>query len=292
MVTVPGRTRGRRASSWPRRSRALAHDNIPAGRPKLGIMVEVPAAAIAIDQFDADFFSIGSNDLTQYVTAGRPRHRRRRRSRRPAQPRGAAADRLGRAPRTRDRPRRQPLRRRGRRAESDRRVAARRPALAVRRARFGRRRQAGHRRSRLARSRAMNDATSGATVADYKRAPAGGVRQPALRDARAACRRARHEPLFRVAAGQSGLCDADPGPASGDHFRGLPLFAGGARGISRPPMTMRIRAGARPASPAAGIRVISLAVPDLGSARRNQAVDAMIAEYVRHLVRLAATMKE
>jgi phosphotransferase system enzyme I (PtsI) len=47
----------------------LARDNVPAGRPKLGIMVEVPAAAIAIDQFDADFFSIGSNDLTQYVTA-------------------------------------------------------------------------------------------------------------------------------------------------------------------------------------------------------------------------------
>lgn len=44
--------------------------------------------------------------------------------------------------------------------------------------------------------------------------------------------------------------------------------------------------------PAAGIRVISLTVPDLGSARRNQAVDAMIAEYVRHLVRLAATMKD
>jgi phosphotransferase system enzyme I (PtsI) len=29
----------------------------------------VPAAAIAIDRFDADFFSIGSNDLTQYVMA-------------------------------------------------------------------------------------------------------------------------------------------------------------------------------------------------------------------------------
>jgi phosphoenolpyruvate-protein phosphotransferase (PTS system enzyme I) len=38
-------------------------------RPALGIMVEVPAAAIAIDTFDADFFSIGSNDLTQYVMA-------------------------------------------------------------------------------------------------------------------------------------------------------------------------------------------------------------------------------
>jgi phosphoenolpyruvate-protein phosphotransferase (PTS system enzyme I) len=47
----------------------LADDNIPAVRPKLGIMIEVPAAAIAVDQFDADFFSIGSNDLTQYVTA-------------------------------------------------------------------------------------------------------------------------------------------------------------------------------------------------------------------------------
>jgi phosphoenolpyruvate-protein phosphotransferase (PTS system enzyme I) len=40
-----------------------------ARRPPLGMMVEVPAAAIAIDSFDADFYSIGSNDLTQYVTA-------------------------------------------------------------------------------------------------------------------------------------------------------------------------------------------------------------------------------
>ena len=37
--------------------------------PRLGIMVEVPAAALAIDRFDADFYSIGSNDLVQYVTA-------------------------------------------------------------------------------------------------------------------------------------------------------------------------------------------------------------------------------
>jgi phosphotransferase system enzyme I (PtsI) len=42
---------------------------VAARQPALGIMVEVPAAAIAIDLFDADFFSIGSNDLTQYITA-------------------------------------------------------------------------------------------------------------------------------------------------------------------------------------------------------------------------------
>jgi phosphotransferase system enzyme I (PtsI) len=37
--------------------------------PPLGIMVEVPAAAMCIEDFDTDFFSIGSNDLIQYVTA-------------------------------------------------------------------------------------------------------------------------------------------------------------------------------------------------------------------------------
>ena len=47
----------------------LVTEGLAARRPALGIMVEVPAAALAIGRFDADFYSIGSNDLVQYVTA-------------------------------------------------------------------------------------------------------------------------------------------------------------------------------------------------------------------------------
>ncbi|MCO6763564.1 phosphoenolpyruvate--protein phosphotransferase, partial [Streptomyces sp. EL5] len=47
----------------------LQADGIAAMLPELGIMVEVPAAALAISSFKAAFFSIGSNDLAQYVLA-------------------------------------------------------------------------------------------------------------------------------------------------------------------------------------------------------------------------------
>ncbi|QOZ27775.1 phosphoenolpyruvate--protein phosphotransferase [Bradyrhizobium sp. CCBAU 51753] len=47
----------------------LQADGIAATLPELGIMVEVPAAALAINSFKAAFFSIGSNDLAQYVLA-------------------------------------------------------------------------------------------------------------------------------------------------------------------------------------------------------------------------------
>jgi phosphotransferase system enzyme I (PtsI) len=47
----------------------LQAEGIPAALPPLGIMVEVPAAALTIERFKASFFSIGSNDLAQYVTA-------------------------------------------------------------------------------------------------------------------------------------------------------------------------------------------------------------------------------
>ena len=47
----------------------LRIEGAAAAMPALGMMVEVPAAALGVARFDADFFSIGSNDLIQYVTA-------------------------------------------------------------------------------------------------------------------------------------------------------------------------------------------------------------------------------
>lgn len=47
----------------------LERAGVPCRLPALGIMVEVPAAALAVDRYPAAFYSIGSNDLTQYVTA-------------------------------------------------------------------------------------------------------------------------------------------------------------------------------------------------------------------------------
>jgi phosphoenolpyruvate-protein phosphotransferase (PTS system enzyme I) len=47
----------------------LQAEGVAAVFPEVGIMVEVPAAALTIERFNASFFSIGSNDLAQYVTA-------------------------------------------------------------------------------------------------------------------------------------------------------------------------------------------------------------------------------
>ena len=47
----------------------LEREGTPAKMPPLGMMVEVPAAALNVAAFEADFYSIGSNDLIQYVMA-------------------------------------------------------------------------------------------------------------------------------------------------------------------------------------------------------------------------------
>ncbi|HEY4161896.1 MAG TPA: phosphoenolpyruvate--protein phosphotransferase [Dongiaceae bacterium] len=68
MVTVPGELEEaqRHLGSV---AAELAAAGIPHRKPPLGIMVEVPSAALTPERFPAAFFSIGSNDLTQYVMA-------------------------------------------------------------------------------------------------------------------------------------------------------------------------------------------------------------------------------
>jgi phosphotransferase system enzyme I (PtsI) len=68
MVTVPGELEAAR-QHLDAVVTELAKAGIPHKRPPLGIMVEVPSVAVTPDRFAADFFSIGSNDLTQYVMA-------------------------------------------------------------------------------------------------------------------------------------------------------------------------------------------------------------------------------
>jgi phosphotransferase system enzyme I (PtsI) len=69
MVTVPDEI-DRAAALLDAAVAELAAAGIPHARPPLGIMVEVPAVAVVPEVFArAAFFSIGSNDLTQYVTA-------------------------------------------------------------------------------------------------------------------------------------------------------------------------------------------------------------------------------
>lgn len=68
MVTIPQELEEARAH-LDAACAQLAAAGAAHARPPLGIMVETPAAALTAADFDADFYSIGSNDLVQYVMA-------------------------------------------------------------------------------------------------------------------------------------------------------------------------------------------------------------------------------
>lgn len=68
MVTVPAEVK-KAQEMLQEEANALVARGVPAAVPPVGIMVEVPAVAISIARFDAAFYSIGTNDLVQYVTA-------------------------------------------------------------------------------------------------------------------------------------------------------------------------------------------------------------------------------
>jgi phosphoenolpyruvate-protein phosphotransferase (PTS system enzyme I) len=68
MVAIPAEFE-RAAAMLDAEFAALVARGIACRRPPLGIMVEVPAAALRAEDFGAAFYSIGSNDLTQYTMA-------------------------------------------------------------------------------------------------------------------------------------------------------------------------------------------------------------------------------
>ncbi|WEX87808.1 PEP-utilizing enzyme [Sinorhizobium garamanticum] len=69
MVTIPDEFDAMQAFFEEERA-ALVRRGLQARMPEIGIMVEVPAAALMLDRFSrSDFFSFGTNDLAQYLAA-------------------------------------------------------------------------------------------------------------------------------------------------------------------------------------------------------------------------------
>lgn len=68
MVTAPSELEQARVV-FAQEAARLKDRGVPHAMPPLGLMVEVPAAALIPEAFDAAFFSFGTNDLAQYLSA-------------------------------------------------------------------------------------------------------------------------------------------------------------------------------------------------------------------------------
>lgn len=68
MVTVPAEMQAV-TDVFAQEAEKLRGGNVACANPLIGMMVETPAAALALDAFRADFFAIGASDLLQYLAA-------------------------------------------------------------------------------------------------------------------------------------------------------------------------------------------------------------------------------
>ena len=254
-------------------------------------MVEVPAAAIAVETFDAAFFSIGSNDLTQYVMAAArdsdavaalndPSHPAVLRLIAQVAAHGAAG-----------RPQGQPVRRRRRRAETYRSAAGGRPAGPVRESGGARARQGGD-RARRSEEPGMNDAPDSRRESRQYRGlqdhPAQCAGSTAFRHAATARHRARQEPQFHLAHVQPGLSRADSGAASRNHFRDLPFSARATSARFSTPFKRAHPNRSRQVRGSPSLRSLKLEVYDFGDAKKNRAFDELVRDTTRRLARIVA----
>ena len=218
----------------------LAAEGVAHARPAFGMMVETPAAALTAAAFDADFYSIGSNDLTQYVMAAARDNPGVAALARPDSP--AVLELIARtvaAGRARGR-RGQPLRRHGLAAGAARRAARHRAAHALGGAGAGRPGQAGARR---AAGRLMADGVERRTTRSRptRRCCAQLVaRRPSGTRQKMAAATGTH-PSFISQITNPGLRVPLPAQHMPDDLPRLPFLAGGAGASSWRSMPARTR---------------------------------------------------
>ena len=264
----------------------LAAAGIAHARPPLGIMVEVPAVAVVPELFArAAFFSIGSNDLTQYVTAAA-----RDIAAVSALVDAGSSGRASRlSPRCRRRSaarnRRESLRRHGRRPATYPRPPRRRAALGLRRAAAGRPGEARHRRRGLAVMDDRPEVESDEAVARYK-----SILQRVMENRPSGTRQRLAGALGKNRSFVSQITNpayATPIPArhietifdichfSPDERRAF-LDAYAAAHPRRTP----------PAKGHRGVRPHTIYLPDLGDEEKNNELARMVGDYVQRLTRL------
>ena len=284
-----GRARRRRARSSPPASRSFApRGPRPRCRRSASWSRRRPPPS-PIDLIPADFFSIGSNDLTQYVmAASRDAGGRVAALNDPLHP--AVLRLIGQVVRhgeaTGDAG--QPVRRHGLRSDGRRRPAR---ASACAGSRWHRPPWAGSSSPWRGSARAMPEREDRQPGRDHRRLQGAAAlvpRAPPVRPARPARHGAGQAQELRLADRQPGLHRADPGRRPADHLRDLPPLAAGARGLPRPLPPRPPRALAAPRR-RPGRAATSCASPCPSSARPTTAreVEALILDLSARIIRLA-----